>query len=273
MHSTRGDREAEPVYDAFPQLAGLARETRQIGLALLVSPITFRHPAVLLKNAVTIDAMSGGRFSLGVGTGWLEEEHELFGLPFPEPSERFARLEEVLGYLRAAFSPDGPGFDGRFYQLAPGRISPQPSAGFHLVVGGMGSRKTPELAGRYADEYNVFPASPEEMAARIGLAQEAAVAAERDPAKLLISSSGAVVVGDDEADYHHRLEALAAEFGTTVGDIEEHFTSRGTPRGSAEQVRAIIAGMQAVGVTRFYLQALFTPDIPAIEETLGLMGA
>lgn len=273
LPSTRGDRAAEPVYDAFAQLAGLARETEGIRLAMLVSPITFRHPSVLAKNAVTIDVMSDGRFSLGVGTGWLEAEHEVFGIPFPARRERFDRMEEALAYLRASFSPEAPGFEGQHYQLAAQPVGPHPSAGLHLVVGGMGPQRTPYLAGRYADEYNVYPTAPQEMAARIQRAREAAVEAGRDPAQLLISSSGAVLVGSDEADYRDRLGALAASIGATVDELEDHFAPRNAPRGSADQVRELLAAMESVGVERFYVQALFGPEIAPIEETFSLIGA
>ena len=273
LQSTRGDRAAEPVYDSFPLLAGLARETDGIRLSMLVSPVTFRHPAVLAKNAVTIDAMSGGRFSLGIGTGWLEAEHELFGLPFPSRRERFDRLEESLAYVRACFSPDAPGFEGQHYRLASQVVSPQPSDGFHLVVGGMGPRRTPELAGRYADEYNVYPAPPAEMAARIDLARTAARDAGRDPDRLLISSSGAVLVGRDRADYEDRLAALAARIRATVEELEEHFAPRNTPRGTADEVRELLASMESVGVERFYVQALYGPEVAPVEETLTLLGA
>jgi alkanesulfonate monooxygenase SsuD/methylene tetrahydromethanopterin reductase-like flavin-dependent oxidoreductase (luciferase family) len=273
LPSTRGDRADEPVYDAFAQLAGLARETQRIRLAVLVSPITFRHPAVLAKNAVTIDAMSGGRFSLGVGTGWLEAEHDLFGIPFPPRRERFDRMEEALAYLRASFSTEAPGFNGRHYQLGPQPLGPEPSAGLHLVLGGMGPRRTPDLAGRYADEYNVYPAAPEEMAARIQRARAAATASGRDPEQLLISSSGAVLVGRDDADYRDRLGALAVSVGATVEELEKHFAPRNTPRGSANEVKDLLAAMEGVGVERFYVQALFGPAIAPIEETLSLIGA
>jgi alkanesulfonate monooxygenase SsuD/methylene tetrahydromethanopterin reductase-like flavin-dependent oxidoreductase (luciferase family) len=219
LPSTRGDRAVEPVYDSFPLLAGLARETSRIRLSLLVSPITFRHPAVLAKNAVTIDAMSGGRFSLGVGTGWLEDEHALYGLPFPDRRERFDRMEEALAYLRATFAADAPGFAGTYYRLAPRAVRPLPSGGLHLVVGGMGPHRTPDMAGRYADEYNVYPAPPEEMSARIERARAAARAAGRDPGRLLISSSGAVLVGRDDGDYRERLGSLAASVGAKAEGV------------------------------------------------------
>ncbi|MGI9647462.1 MAG: LLM class flavin-dependent oxidoreductase [Acidimicrobiia bacterium] len=272
LASTSGDRAAEPAYDAFAQMAGLARETSRIRLVLLVAPVTFRHPAVLAKNAVTIHEMSGGRFTLGVGTGWLEAEHDLFGIDFPSRSERFERTEEALGYLRASFSPDGPGFEGAFYQLAPRPVAPVPDHRFGLVVGGTGSHRTPTLAGSYADEFNVFPAPPEEMMARIARAREAAVAAGRDPEGLLISSSGQVLVGHDRDDYERRFQERAESVGATAEELEEHFRPRNTPRGSAEEVRAILAGMEEVGVKRFYVQSLFGPEIPSIEETLELIG-
>ena len=92
------------AFDGLIQLAGLARDTSSIELSVLVSPITFRHPAVLAKSAVTIDHMSGGRFTLGVGTGWMEREHEIFGLDFPDRASRFEMMEEALAYLQAAFA-------------------------------------------------------------------------------------------------------------------------------------------------------------------------
>jgi alkanesulfonate monooxygenase SsuD/methylene tetrahydromethanopterin reductase-like flavin-dependent oxidoreductase (luciferase family) len=271
LASTSGDRSAEPAYDGLAQMAGLARDTSRIRLVLLVAPITFRHPAVLAKNAVTIHEMSGGRFTLGVGTGWLEDEHDLFGLDFPSRAERFDRTEEALGYLRASFSPRAPGFEGKFYRLASRPVAPLPDDRFGLVVGGTGSHRTPALAGRYADEFNVFPAAPGEMAARIARAREAATGADRDPDQLLISSSGQVLVGRDREDYQRRLQERAVSVGATVDELEAHFAPRQTPRGSAEEVRAVLAGMEEVGVKRFYIQSLFGPEIPAIEETLEML--
>ena len=91
----------EPAWDCLVQFAGIARETERIELIDLVSPITFRHPAVYAKMAVTLSDMSDNRFWLGLGTGWMEEEHRLFGFDFPETTERFLMLEEALGYLDA----------------------------------------------------------------------------------------------------------------------------------------------------------------------------
>lgn len=129
------------AFDGLIQLAGLARETDHIELSVLVSPITFRHPAVLAKTAVTIDDMSGGRFTLGVGTGWMEREHEIFGLGFPDRPTRFEMLEESLAYLRAAFDDSASGFDGRFFRLEPISVQPKPLGMRHLAVGAWGATK------------------------------------------------------------------------------------------------------------------------------------
>ena len=136
-------------------LAGLAREIDHLELIVLVSPITFRHPAVMLKMAVTIDHMSRGRFALGIGTGWLDREHEIFGIPYPDMSERYEVAEEALGYLTAALASEPTVFDGRHFRLEPADIMPRPIGPIRLVVGGVG--KTPTLAGRYAGEYNIYP--------------------------------------------------------------------------------------------------------------------
>jgi alkanesulfonate monooxygenase SsuD/methylene tetrahydromethanopterin reductase-like flavin-dependent oxidoreductase (luciferase family) len=260
----------EPAYDNLALLAALARDTASIRLAVLVSPITFRHPVVLAKTGFTIDALSGGRFSLGIGTGWMELEHEVFGLDFPSTAERFERMEEALAFVRAMM--DGNGFEGRHYRLAHHRYSPVPSPGFGLVVGGVGARRTPELAGRYADEYNVYPAPADEMRQRIDRARRAAADAGRDPDALLISSSGAVLVGRDEDDYRARFAALAAESGVSVEQLEAHFAYRKTPRGPAEAVRRRIAEMAEVGVSRFYVQTIWSGGIDRTEETFSLIG-
>jgi alkanesulfonate monooxygenase SsuD/methylene tetrahydromethanopterin reductase-like flavin-dependent oxidoreductase (luciferase family) len=239
---------------------------------MLVSPVTFRHPAVLGKMAVTLDDMSGGRFGLGVGTGWLEAEHEVFGLPFPERQERFDLLEEALGYLRAMFDPAAPGYDGSRFRLAPQPVGPRPGPGLGLVVGGAGRHRTPELAGRYADEFNAFVGPG--MAVRIQRARRAAEAAGRDPDELLLSSAGRVVVAEDDAAYRSRLEEMAEETATSVEELERRLEVSGVPRGSAAAARAHLDEMAALGVRRFYVQigvqAGFEPDrVAGIFDLLG----
>jgi alkanesulfonate monooxygenase SsuD/methylene tetrahydromethanopterin reductase-like flavin-dependent oxidoreductase (luciferase family) len=259
-----------PAYDALIQLAALARDTKDIRLAVLVSPVTFRHPAVLAKNGFTLDEISGGRFTLGIGTGWLDLEHELYGIPYPDMAERFELMEEALAYVRAAAT--GAGFEGKHYSLQEADLSPRPSSGFGLVVGGRGAIKTPTLAGRYADEFNVYPDTPEGTKARIDLARNEAAAAGRDPDALLLTSAGAVLVGRDEADYRDRLAELADESGQSPEDLEAHFAKRNTPRGTSEQIREQLADMEALGIARFYVQTMWADDPERTAETFDLIG-
>ena len=176
--------------DALTTLAGLSRDTSTIKLNVLVSPLTFRHPGNVAKSAATIDEMSGGRLELGLGTGWMESEHETFGFDFPSLKERFSRLEETLAYLRAAFGRADGGFEGKHYQLADVDVLPAPTGRLPLVVGGGGARKTPTLAGKYGDELNMFARPLDELIARRDVMRAAAVEAGRDPDTIKLSLVG-----------------------------------------------------------------------------------
>ena len=259
------------AFDAFAVLAGLARETTSIQLAVLVTPITFRHPAVIVKNAVTIDHMSGGRFALGIGTGWHEREHAIFGLPFPERAQRFEMMEDALAYTRAALHPGPSGYAGEFYQLEDVVIEPAPQGALPLLVGGVGDHVTPRLAGRFADEYNVYPAESERMAARIARMREAAEAAGRDPDQIVLSSAGQVLTAPTRSEYEALFRARAAEAGIDPETLEQHYEDRQTPRGTLDQVVEQISDFRGLGVARFYLQRVATGDHTASEQLVAAL--
>jgi alkanesulfonate monooxygenase SsuD/methylene tetrahydromethanopterin reductase-like flavin-dependent oxidoreductase (luciferase family) len=245
--------EAEvPALDGLVQLAGLARETSSIELSVIVSPITFRHPSVLYKTGVTLANMSGGRFKLGIGTGWLDREHEIYGIPYPNMAERFARLEEALAYVAAALKNEA--YDGQFYALQAFNHEPAPEGGLPLLVGGLGKRKTPRLAGIYAAEFNCYPGPLDEFAAKIQVARETASTAGRSPNDMMISTSGAVLAAETRADFDKLFAAEAAEAGISTEELETHYAKRNTPRGTYEQVRQQLSDFADLGVTRFYLQ-------------------
>lgn len=257
-----------PAPDALAQLAGLARETRDLELVVLVSPITFRHPAVLVKTAITIDRMSGGRFTLGVGTGWMDREHEVFGLAYPPMAERFEMLEEALAYARAMLSDEPLGFDGDHYHLEAFAIEPRPIGRVRLLVGGTGATKTPRLAGTYADEFNVYPGP--DLEARIDRARTAAVTAGRDPDSLLLSSAGQVIGASSEAGVERSLDALADGARMTRDELDEALAKRDTPVGTYEQLRERFSALADLGITRFYIQGGYDPDhTPELLEAIS----
>ena len=264
-------REPRPdATDAFTVLAGLARDTERIRLCVLVSPITFRHPAVLAKMAATIDQMSAGRLDLGVGTGWMDLEHDAFGLPFPAWGERFGRLEEALLYLAAAFA-DGPqSFAGRYFEL-DAEVHPKPVTAIPIIVGGQGPNRTPRLAGTFADEYNHFVADPSELAPKIARVRRAALQAGRDPEKLTMSVMGPVLVGIDDADYRRRLEAAAAARNDEPEELERRWASHGIPLGPPSRVAETLAGLEEAGITKFYVQHLDLADLTDLDQTFRVL--
>ena len=149
--------------DAWITLAGLARDTERIRLGTLVTAATFRLPGPLAITVAQVDAMSGGRVELGLGTGWYDQEHTAYGIPFPPLGERFERLEEQLAIVTGLWeTPVGEtfSFDGAHYQLADSPALPKPvqSPRPPVIIGGWGKKRTPRLAARFADEFNLpFP--------------------------------------------------------------------------------------------------------------------
>jgi alkanesulfonate monooxygenase SsuD/methylene tetrahydromethanopterin reductase-like flavin-dependent oxidoreductase (luciferase family) len=254
--------------DAFATLAGLARETSRVELVVLVAPITFRHPAVLAKMATTIDEMSDGRLALGVGTGWMTDEHETFGLDFPELGTRFEMMEEALGYLWHALGRKPGPFEGKHYQFDGTAVHPLPTGSIPLIVGGSGEKRTPRLAGTYADEYNFGHRPIDAIKLRIERARAAAEKAGRDPAALRISIMTSVAAGMDE-DGFRRLLARIAEadpMGRDAEALEKVMRERNIPMGTSEQVREEIHSLEAAGVDRLYVQHLGPFDRELLEE-------
>lgn len=263
-HYMSGGDPTPDATDAFAALAGLARETTDIRLCVLVTPITFRHPAVILKNAVTIDQMSGGRLDLGVGTGWMELEHTAFGLPFPDWSERFARFEEALDYLEAGFSPEPASFAGSFYNLT-GDIKPKPT-GIRLIIGGSGPKRTPRLAGTRADEYNLFICPPEQAKTRIDTMRSAA-GARRVEATMM----GPALVGRTQTVYEERLAKAASRRSITPEALESRYQELGIPIGTPDRAAEIVSALEEAGVERIYVQWLDLSDQDSMKDTVDIL--
>lgn len=250
--------------DAFAVLAGLARETQDIRLCVLVSPITFRHPAVIAKNATTIDQMSDGRLDLGVGTGWMELEHTALGLPFPDWTERWARFEEALEYLEAAFDEGHGKHDGEYYTL-DAQVRPKPQ-GLRLVIGGSGRKRTPTLAGIRADEYNFFMCPAEEAREKITVMREAA-----GDRQVEATVMGGALVGRTDAVFRDRLAKAAAARGITPKELEDRYVNNGFPIGTPERVADIVAGLGEAGVDRIYVQWLDLDDLETMKDTVDIV--
>ena len=241
--------------DAWITLAGLARDTSRIRLGTLVTAATFRAPARLAVAVAQVDQMSAGRVELGLGTGWFEEEHLAFGLPFPSLAERFERLEEQLEILSGLWTSDGPfSFEGKHYRLHdnPALVRPVQSP-LPLIIGGGGARRTPRLAAQYATEFNMPFASVEDTAAQFVNVRKAA---EETGRSLVLSAAQVLCVGRDDAEVRRRAEAI----GRDPGELRENGLG-GTPG----QVVEKIGRFAEAGATRMYLQVLDLADLDHLD--------
>ena len=197
--------------DSWTTLAGLARETARIRLGTLMTAATFRRPGPLAIAVATADAMSGGRIELGIGTGWYEREHASFGLPFPPLGERFDRLEEQLIVLTGLWeTPRGQrfGFAGAHYRIDGCANFPAPAQRPRppIIIGGTGPRRTPDLAARFADEFN--SGFTGDLAGTFAGFRRACDRVGRDPADARLSATLPVCCGETRAAAARRAAAL-----------------------------------------------------------------
>lgn len=166
-----------PMLEGYTTLAFLAAHTSTVELQLLVTGVTYRHPALLAKVVTTLDVLSGGRAMLGIGAAWYEREHAAFGVPYPPLAERFERLEETLQIAHQMWSDDDGPFEGRHYRLAETLNVPQALSSPHppIMIGGGGEKKTLRLVARYGDACNLFagPQIPaEQVKAKLAILAE-----------------------------------------------------------------------------------------------------
>ena len=247
--------------DAWVTLAAMARETSRIRLGTLVTAATFRLPGALAISVAQVDAMSGGRVELGIGSGWFAEEHAAYGIPFPPLGERFERLEEQLEIITGLWStPVGErfSFDGKHYRLtdSPGLPKPVQQPGPPVVIGGGGARRTPALAARFAAEFNMPFRSVERTGEQFARVRQALADAGRAESSMIWSAAQTLCCGKDDAEVRRRAEAIgrdADELGA-VGVA-------GTP---AECVQRI-GEFADLGATRLYLQTLDIDDLDHLE--------
>jgi F420-dependent oxidoreductase-like protein len=247
--------------DSWVTLGAIARETRTIRLGTMVTSATFRLPGPLAVAVAQVDAMSSGRVELGLGTGWFEAEHRAYGIPFPPFSERFERLEEQLQIVTGMWAA-APGesfeFHGRHYDLAPGPALPKPVQHPRppVIVGGLGPRRTPALAARFAAELNVPFADVDTTAQRVAGARSACEAIGRDPDALVCSHAITVCCGESEAE----LERRAARIGRELGDLRAS-AAAGSPREVLER----LGQYRDAGLSRSYLQVLDLDDLDHVS--------
>ncbi|HSL11144.1 MAG TPA: TIGR03560 family F420-dependent LLM class oxidoreductase [Actinomycetota bacterium] len=255
--------------DAWTLLAGLAARTSSLRLGTLVSPVTFREPALLAKAAVTVDEISGGRAELGIGAGWWEEEHTSHGFDFHDTTTRFAMLAEQAEVVHGLLTHDRFSFHGRFYDLDDVEFLPKSVQRPHLPIVLGGRRVGPtmqQVIGRFADEFNTVGGTPEDVRARFGRAREGIDAAGRDPESLVTSLMTWFFVAPTEAEYvrklerAHSLDPSTGPFDAYRDDIEKDCIV-GTP----DRAVARIAEYRDAGVQRIFLNHELYDDDEMLE--------
>ena len=254
--------------DAWVTLAGLARETSRIRLGTLMTAATFRHPGPLAISVAQVDQMSAGRVEFGFGVGWYEAEHAAYAIPFPGLAERFDRFEEQLAIITGLWTaPEGEkfSFSGTHYTVtdSPGLPKPAQRPRPPVLIGGGGRRRTPELAARYADEFNRGFGSVDDTAAAFGRVREACAAAGRPESSMVYSIAHPVCCGRTPAELAQR----AAAIGRDLDELRANGLA-----GSPAEIADKLGTFGQIGTQTAYLQVLDLHDLDHLELLASLLG-
>jgi F420-dependent oxidoreductase-like protein len=248
--------------DAWVTLGGIARETSTIRLGTLMTSVTFRYPGPLAISVAQVDEMSGGRVELGIGTGWYEQEHQAYGIPFGESfNERFERLTDQLEIITGLWTtPEGETFsyEGKHYSVKDSPALPKPVQRPRppILIGGFGPKRTPRLAARFADEFNVPFAPVDIVAERVVAVREACEKIGRHPSDIVMSAAMVVCVGKDETEFKRRAEA--------IGRPPDQLRAGGVG-GTPDDALEFLGRLAEAGITRTYLQFLDLGDHDHLE--------
>lgn len=203
----------EPMLEGYTALAFLAAHTHTASLGTLVTGVTYRHPAILVKTATTLDVLSGGRAWLGIGAAWYEREHEGLGVPFPPMAERFERLEEALQIAKQMWSGNVVAYEGKYAQLSETICQPAPVSSPHprIMIGGLGEKKTLRLVAQYADAWNGFDyVGPEGLAKKRDVLRAHCDAVGRDFDEIECTALSTVHLATGEQSPGDVIEKLTA---------------------------------------------------------------
>jgi alkanesulfonate monooxygenase SsuD/methylene tetrahydromethanopterin reductase-like flavin-dependent oxidoreductase (luciferase family) len=250
--ATIGGEQREAL-EAWTTLAALARDTRRVRLGTMVSPMTFRQPAVLAKEAQTVDHLSDGRVELGLGAGWYEAEHVAMGIPFPTTDERMQRLEQGMELIASLLNPSA---------------GAEPAHHIPLILGGQGGPRSARLAARLADEYNTTVYTPHDVKKVFATLRSACEQQQRDPATLRMSWMGTCIVAGTDTELNRRAEEFAErmlggrEDGAAVVTRLHDRGVVGTYDDAATSMRAYIDA----GCQRLYLRVLNLDDPEMLLE-------
>lgn len=258
-HFTSGRPPDKDSLELIASLTYLADHTRRLHFGPLVAPLSFRHPSILARQAAAIDDLSGGRMILGLGAGWQEREHALFGMELGDVPTRMARLEEGLEVITRLLTSDEPvTYEGKFFQLRGATLLPRPArpGGPSILVGGNGPKRTLPLVARFASIWNAMYLSPEAFREHARLLDELLLAQGRKPAEV------------------RRTMMIALYFGRTMEEVDRRLNWRQRdPELASLSLDACIASLRAkgraiVGTPDMIVEQLHAYDEAGLQEVM-----
>ena len=211
--------ETEPMLESYTTLAALSQRTKTIRLSALVTGVTYRNPALLVKMVTTLDVVSRGRAILGLGAAWNEDEHAGYGFEFPPIGRRMDRLEEAARIAKLMFTEERPTFAGRYFKIDRALNVPRPiqAGGPQLLIGGGGEERTLRIVAKYADISNWFPGL-EDTKRKIDILERYCEEAGRDPSAILKTVMSPCLLALNGAQARQITERIPAERLATMGD-------------------------------------------------------
>lgn len=238
--------------DVYLSFVMAAEETSHIRFGPLVTPVTFRRPVDIGRMAQQLDSLSGGRFVMGLGAGWYPDEHEVYGIDFPPPPERYDRLEEAIALMKELWYSQSGSFDGRYYRLAGTNSKPHPPPGRPpILIGGTGPRRTLRIVAEHAQEWNATPLDPKAYRDANEILERHCADVGRDPSEIRRSMLLFATIGPDQ--YHEQqalerfLDMMAPEgSGITLEDAIAD--GHGPWLGSAEQLVDHVGQLHQLGL-------------------------
>jgi F420-dependent oxidoreductase-like protein len=246
--------------ELWTSLTWLAANTERIEFGPLVTPFSFRHPAFTARMASAVDDLSNGRLVLGLGAGWQEREHQLFGFDLLDPDARFDRFEEGVQVVTRLLQSDEPvHFEGRYYQVRGATLLPRPQrpGGPRILIGGNGEKRTLSYVARYGNEWNCVTLSPQDFAALNQRLDALLKEAGREPESVRRSMMTGCVFGKDD-------QALQKKF-TARGRTADQLRQRGVVAGNAQEVNEQLRELEQAGLQRIMLQWLDLDDLEGLN--------
>ena len=202
------DAKTDPFLEAWTTLTWLAARHPDVQLCHHVLGHGYRPPALTAKMAATLQVLSGGRFILGVGAGWREDEYAAYGYDFPKPSVRFAQLEEMITICRLMWTQDEPSFEGTHFRIDGASAPPLPDPVPRICIGAAGEKVGLPMVGRLADMWNGFFRGDDDWNRKLGIIRAAAEQAGRNPADIEVSTTVERPLPETDEDSAKLVEQL-----------------------------------------------------------------